>query len=172
METVELLGNLGEFLASIGVVATLIYLAIQIRESRKTATFAAVQANRSERIANFIGQRDSPYITPILVKSEAGEALTAEESSRLFAHHGATWALLYAEWVQRELGLMGEFAIRDEVPLSIVFGSASARQWWTVGGRHIYPPQYVEAIEAAMAEFDRGSGSVQHEETRRMVSGA
>jgi hypothetical protein len=172
METVQLLGNIGEFLGSIGVFATLLYLAVQIRESRKAATFTAVQANRAERVANFRSVRDSPFIAPILAKVQSGEVLSPEESNRLFNHDAATWALLYAEWVQRELGLMGEFATRDELALAVVFGSSSAREWWRLAGRNIYPARFVESIEAAMAEFDRSSKAGEIEPALlRMISG-
>ena len=37
METAQLLGNFGEFFGAIAVVATLIYLAIQVRQSNHLA---------------------------------------------------------------------------------------------------------------------------------------
>lgn len=46
-EFAQLLGNYGEFIGSIAIVITLIYLAIQIRQTGRSATFAAVQANRA-----------------------------------------------------------------------------------------------------------------------------
>ena len=42
MDTAQLLGNFGEFVAAIGVVATLAYLAVQIRQNTR-ATHAASQ---------------------------------------------------------------------------------------------------------------------------------
>ena len=35
METIQMLGNLGEFVGAFAVVATLIYLTIQVRHSRE-----------------------------------------------------------------------------------------------------------------------------------------
>jgi len=171
METIQLLGNLGEFVGAIAVFATLLYLAVQVREAKKASTFAAVQANRAERIAGFLRQRDSPYLPQILVKVDAGEALSPEETNRLFAHDAATWAQLYAEWVQRELGFMGEFATRDEVGNAVAFGSNSARRWWEVGGRNIYPRRFVDYIDAAMAEFDRSSDPERRDPVQEMMLG-
>jgi hypothetical protein len=110
MEVIQVLGNLGEFLGALAVFATLLYLAIQVREGEKTAKFAAFEANRSRRLGHFTSVRDSPYIVPILLKARSGEDLNPEEQERLNSHHAVTWGLLYSEWVQRELGLMGEFA--------------------------------------------------------------
>lgn len=170
MEIAELIGNLGEFIGSIAVFATLLYLAIQVREAKKASTFAAVQANRAERISSFLSQRDSPYLPSILVKIEAGEALTPEESNRLMAHEGANWAHIYAEWVQRELGLMGEFATRDEMSNAVVFRSTTARRWWELAGRNIYPQRFVDYIDVAIAEYDR-EAKVEHDAMHRLMLG-
>jgi hypothetical protein len=35
METIQMLGSLGEFVGAIAVVATLVYLAIQVRHSKE-----------------------------------------------------------------------------------------------------------------------------------------
>ncbi len=40
METIQMLGSLGEFVGAIAVVATLVYLAIQVRHSKE-----AIEAN-------------------------------------------------------------------------------------------------------------------------------
>ncbi len=53
LEISQVLGNLGEFVGAIAVVATLLYLAIQVRDAGRSATFAAVQANRAARGAWF-----------------------------------------------------------------------------------------------------------------------
>ncbi len=42
MEISQVLGNVGEFVGSIAVVATLLYLAIQVREAGRSSKFAAV----------------------------------------------------------------------------------------------------------------------------------
>jgi hypothetical protein len=49
VELTTILGNVGEFLSSIGVIATLIYLAIQIRESKK-ATESSIIWERAKAL--------------------------------------------------------------------------------------------------------------------------
>ncbi len=89
METAQLLGNVGEFVGSIAVVATLAYLAIQVRNAGRAATLAAVGSNRAERRAWFISMRDSQHIPAIIKKLGAGETLEPHESIRLVSHHAA-----------------------------------------------------------------------------------
>ena len=102
METIQLLGSLGEFVGAIAVVATLVYLAIQVRhgkdamdantksldESRRLAVAQAYQA-RAEMLQDAVmRQADSPYSAAISLKlqNEGMEALTAEERWRMGAH--------------------------------------------------------------------------------------
>jgi hypothetical protein len=151
LEIVQLLGNLGEFLGALAVFATLLYLAIQVRESSRAAKFAAVQANRAQRIAGFIGLRDSPYLPSIMAKLQTGEELNAEEKIRLTSHDLAQWALLYAEWVQRDLGVMEEFVTSDELPMAVALSSPSAMDWWRMFGARLFAARFVEYVNKATA---------------------
>ena len=97
MSIIEL-GALGEFLGSIGVIATLIYLAVQIRqntysmdESRKVALAQTQQARTEVRVQNAQVTANSDYLPAIRVKlrdagwptdTEAVEKLTPVELER------------------------------------------------------------------------------------------
>jgi len=91
MEISQVMGNVGEFVGAIAVVATLLYLAIQVREAGRSSKFAAVQANRGMRIAWFSSLRDSSHLPAILTKVLAGEALETEDEIRLTYHYAADW---------------------------------------------------------------------------------
>ena len=117
-----------------------------------------MEANRAHRIASFNAMRDSPYLPPILVKIQAGEALNAEDQIRLTSHNSAVWALLYAEWVQRDLGVMGEFATSDDLPMAVALSSPSAMDWWRMAGARIYPARFVEYVNKSDATRETASG--------------
>ena len=159
LEIVQLLGNLGEFLGAIAVFATLLYLAIQVRDSSKAAQFAAVEANRAQRIVDFHSLRDSPYIPSILLKVRAGEALNAEEQLRLNSHISGSWALIYSEWVQRELGVMGEYATSDELPMGVQLISPPSMDWWRRTAARIYPARFVDYVNEAAGSHESESKS-------------
>ena len=157
LEIVQLLGSLGEFLGAFAVFATLLYLAIQVRDASRASQFAAVEANRAQRISMFSAIRDSPYLPAIHIKIRAGEELTPEERYRLMNHESVQWALTYAEWVQRELGVMGEFATRDELPIELMLSSTSSMEWWSAAGKRIYPNRFVEFVTARAAAHESES---------------
>lgn len=154
LEIVQLLGALGEFVGAIAVVITLIFLSRQIRDSTRSAQAAAVEAGRTRRISSFEAIRDSPYIPRIQAKLANGTPLDDEERIRLTNHHAALWGLLYAEWIQRDIGTIGEYAPRPEVALAQVMGSPTAMTWWNSAGRELYPNRFVTYIDGKFEEID------------------
>jgi hypothetical protein len=154
LEIVQILGALGEFVGAITVVITLIYLSRQVRESARQAQAAAVEAGRTRRITSFEAIRDSPYLPVIQAKLANGEPLDEEEQTRLTNHYAALWGLLYAEWIQRDIGTIGEYAPRPEIALGQVMGSPTAMTWWDQAGRNLYPERFIEFIDQKFAEID------------------
>jgi hypothetical protein len=159
MEISQVLGNVGEFVGAIAVVATLLYLAIQVRDAGRSSKFAAVQASRETRIAWFSSLRDSPHLPAIQAKVLAGEALETEDELILECHYASYWGLLYSEWVQRELGVTGEFATSDEMGMKFVLSSSHAMRVWRDIGERTYPARFVEYVNKAAPAREAGSES-------------
>lgn len=166
LEVIQVLGAIGEFVGAIAVVITLIYLSRQIRDSARSAQAAAVEAGRTRRISSFESIRDSPYLPGIQAKLAAGERLDEEERIRMTNHNAALWGLLYAEWIQRDIGTVGEYAPHVDVALAQALGSQTAMTWWSNAGRHIHPERFVGFIEKRMNEID-----LEHESGRIVRSG-
>ncbi len=76
LETLSALGSLGEFIGSIAVLATLLYLVIQIRETRKAAQ-AAVIWERA-RAARDMGMLWSTNLQVAELMQEFGQTTEAE----------------------------------------------------------------------------------------------
>ena len=67
-EIVQLLGDIGQVVASIAVVATLVYLAIQIRQAKEQIVQAS-RITRAESAQSILASiSDTPYIAPIMAK--------------------------------------------------------------------------------------------------------
>jgi len=159
MEISQVLGNVGEFVGAIAVVATLLYLAIQVRDAGRSSKFAAVQASRETRIAWFSSVRDSPHLPAIQAKVLAGEALEADGELRLAYHYASFWGLLYSEWVQRELGVTGEFATSDEMNMKLLLSSPHAMGVWRGLCERIFPARFVEYVNKAAPTREAGTGT-------------
>lgn len=100
MEMSQLLGNLGEFVGALAVVATLFYLAVQVRlgrqateansqsleETRKLALAQAYQV-RAEMLTNqLIHLRDSPYVEQLDPSLDVTTVEQPEARRRLAIH--------------------------------------------------------------------------------------
>ena len=79
----ELLGNWGEFLGSIGVLATLIYLSIQVGQAKK-ATRAQIVQSATEQVnqVNLLIASDPSWAAIMKKESESLDEMLPEERSR------------------------------------------------------------------------------------------
>ena len=127
--TIIELGALGEFLGAIGVIATLAYLAIQIRQNTRSLNasqrlaLAQTYQMRSDGLQNMLVQAASSTIGGIIYKAtEAGypddisglDTLTAEEWSRFRQWHIAQQAHWDNMHFQYQQGFLDEEYYQDE----------------------------------------------------------
>ena len=105
--TVMELGALGEFLGVFALVATLIYLSIQVRHARSESEKAVLEARSTGIRELSMGAASSEGLSAALVKAneatgEAPNAFQAElmshgldrqEATRVFLYYLATWGL-------------------------------------------------------------------------------
>lgn len=150
----DVVSAVSELIGAVAVVASLIYLATQVRDSSTTAKLNAVQANREQRINMFLAERDSPYIPTIRAKVEAGDELTREEEIRLSRHVSSMWAITYSDWVQNDLGLAGEYATRDDGWMAALFSYPYVMKWWEDYATTVYPSRFVTYIERKRASYE------------------
>ena len=151
----EAIGAAGEVLGAVAVLVTLIYLAVQVRQTRMTQRLDSVRTNRTERREFFTAVRDSPFMPAILAKLEAGEAITAEESIRLMNHYSAHWGLIFSQWVQVQTGLPQEFQPSLQPFFRYSFEQPECMNWFEEYGRTIYPDKFVLEVETALREYER-----------------
>ena len=105
METIQMLGSLGEFLGSIAVLATLVYLTIQVRHARIESAATAMLQRTSHVLAITAGSTTSDSLA---------EALTLA-----YAHYGSTPMQSFAEGLVTEAGMTEKQAFQ----VAMYFGS-------------------------------------------------
>ena len=131
LELSQLLGNFGEFFGSIAVFATLIYLSIQVKQSKQAteANTEIAQQNYSMALAqnqldrvDLISQQlrglaSSNELSEILVKykNEGLNGLNEVERQRFGSWHMANHYTLDSQHYQYTLGLLDEDSWRDAV---------------------------------------------------------
>ena len=127
--TIIELGALGEFLGAIGVIATLAYLAIQIRQNTRSLNasqrlaLAQTYQMRSDGLQNMLVHAASSTIGGIIYKATAAgypddiaalDTLTAEEWSRFRQWHIAQQAHWDNMHFQYQQGFLDEEYYQDE----------------------------------------------------------
>jgi hypothetical protein len=154
----EAIGAVGEIVGALAVLVTLIYLAIQVRHTRRAQQAEAIRANRLERREFHTAIRDSPYIAMIIAKIESGDELTAEEEHRLLHHNAATWGLLYSEWIQSQLQWRGPFQTSQSVTMSYMFAQPRHLEFFEQIGRQLYPKEFTDYVQSLLDEYNEQSG--------------
>ena len=147
--SIQELGSIGEFISSIAVLVTLIYLALQAKQTRNATVASTMQTNRVQFQNIMIANRDS-VIAPIIVKADRGVSLTDEDEYRLSNHINLQWNLLFSEYVQLQIGYTEGWAPSDKLALKKIFNRYDGRaaDWWEKTGKEIYPSAFVTYVEA------------------------
>jgi hypothetical protein len=99
--TLSDLGNLGQFISSIVVIITLIYLAIQLRQSSKIARASLRQSLAENQFAQITLRATDPVIRKAFRKASDSEELTQDEADALLAYAVAgirQWEALYSQY--------------------------------------------------------------------------
>jgi hypothetical protein len=167
---IEQLGNIGEFVAAIATVITLIYLAFQLRQNTRALKATAFQNVVSEMGKNVEPIMNSGEMAEILLKSNSEpERLTPAESLRVNAIYVSTFRRLESVYVQYMLGTMEQENKRGfEQSMIPMLQSPYGEQWWNQAKVAFYEP-YVRHIdeEIASGKYSRRSPSMQFGPSQR-----
>ena len=166
--TIEQLGNIGEFVAAIATVITLIYLAFQLRQNTRALKATAFQNVISEMGKNVEPIMANGELAEILVKATQGpENLSPVERVRLNAVYVSSFRRLESVYVQYTLGTMEEENKRgfedSMIPLlKLPYGKA----WWNEAKVSFFQP-FVRHIDEGIAggKFPQTSPSMQLRES-------
>ena len=139
----EAIGAIGELLGAAGVIATLGYLAFQIRQNNRHLAQEAQQSRSQSTREAFLALADNGELAAILVKDAQGEALDATEAFR-----ASGW------WMRNLVGFQTSFQqlSRSEVePMTGVFRRYSEtmqsfRTTWEEN-RNAFKRDFIEFME-------------------------
>ena len=153
MLSIEELGSIGEFIASIGVIASLVYVGYQIREARRAVRASTAQA-RTDLGAHLISTRYTSEIAEVLVRSvEAPDTLTSVDRLKLSSFLSAH--LRHAEnlYYQHEQGLLDDYfaAAMGNVATHWIRHYPWAAEEWS-NSQHTLPKSFCDFINAELAK--------------------
>jgi len=144
----EAVGATANLFAALGVVATLIYLAIQIRQNTKAVRSSTIENLIHSLAATAQAAVENEYMVPLMLKANAGpDSLTEEERVRLHFWFIMTFRRFEGVYFQRDLGLVDTAVIEgfERSHLSIL-ASKSGKAWWA-NAKEIFNSGFVSYVE-------------------------
>ena len=146
-------GSIGELIAAIATVLTLIYLAIQLRHNTRALKASTFQAISSELAQNTQPLVLAPEIAGIYARSTSDpSSLSSEERIKVQAMFMANLRRLESTFVQAELGSIDRAFIEGpERSLIALISTPFGREWWNAAKPFFYPP-FVAQVERHHAE--------------------
>lgn len=154
------LAAIAEVVSAVSVVATLIYLAIQVRHSKESLdantramrgqVISDVTKNVQEHMAIALQGHD---LVDTLKKMATEPALEPDDALLLDGFLTAVFIARQNEFYQWKQGLLDDAVFRSLHHITLtVLGSESGRHWWQNEGCNLVSAEFVEFTEALMEQ--------------------
>ena len=145
--TLEDASLISQIIAAIAVVASLIFVGLQLRQNDKTQRAAMHQA-RADRIIGIFHHLAEPHMAAAMAKADqAPETMSAEELIQLRSFITVNVLSLEDQLRQQKAGLLDPAAVRRTRHFGkIIFSSPAVRAAWQLL-RPGMDPQQVETVE-------------------------
>ena len=154
------LGNIGEFVGAVGVIASLVYLALQIRQNTKSTRTAMYQAATRDMFdaADLIAS-DADLNSIWFEGLRDFDSLPREEKRR-FASCMFSLLRRYANALhQTNTGMIdGEWWVEASYTLEYTISHPGFQTWWKEG-RSLFRPDFREFIDQVVSGSERPGAS-------------
>ncbi len=150
METGQLLGNFGEFVSSIAVLATLAYLAIQVRQNAGASRVAAGQSVLTALNSSLIAAASTPEFSHTILDGQIDFKSLSEGEQKQFVVFMLAWfrGLEQAHLAYR-LGQIsdGEWG-GHAAHISGLMKSEGVQRWWQTR-RAVFSPEFQDFVDSS-----------------------
>lgn len=157
--TIQDWGSIGELIGGVAVIATLIYLAAQIRQNTAMITAQTVQASVDATQRVLLYRTEHPELRALLRKARAEEEeLTPDEFETLACYLHATFMNFQARHHHNVKGLFDASVNESyEQILHDYLDSAYVRRWWSFA-RNLYGHAFRDHCDAIIRLREASSG--------------
>ena len=157
--TLEQLGNIGELIGAIAVIVSLLYLAVQIRQSRRVSQFEA-HRNISDSIASIMGEiaKDADLYRLWKVLTETPEEATHDDRERfgMLMHRFFT---VFSD-AHRFADADPHLAMRYRTFVKRMIAMPAVRDWWARQGM-LYTDPFRSFVNEVAAKNEDNSDDTQ-----------
>jgi len=143
--SLEELSYLADIVGVILVIASLMYVAMQVRQNTNAIYAQSRQAVLAASQAELFAEMENPDVITSMVKLGP---ITAEEQIRLNSWLFALMRSREFAWLQYRNGVIDEVQWQTEVgAIKFFFDAQRARDWWNVIGRRPFGREFVGFID-------------------------
>ncbi len=154
-EFAQLLGNYGEFVGAFAVVATLVYLAVQIRRDRQATTANTRQLRAASARELYLAAATSDKLAPIFDKLNSGDQIAGpmvelkrqfglENEEAIRAHF---WYLANLRQAEANLRMPMTDHERTQNSLQLAAGMSGPLGVWWDQAKAMFAPDFVEEMD-------------------------
>lgn len=143
-EWAQLLGNIGEFVGAIAVVATLAYLSVQIRQNSRVVEAATSNSvTRSRNELNMLLATHQEFSEVLLAGHQDYESLNREQRQRFNAYIFAMLNSHEDQYIHELKGFAapGQWESARDF-LTAFFSNENMKHWWKVRGAPVVGYQF------------------------------
>jgi len=153
------LGNLGEFVGSIGVVVSLIYLAVQIREQNRESRAAAIDSLAQQWASFMSGLSASETLCDIYLRGlEDFDALSRNEKMRFTTVLSQATQITESLYKHHRLGRLDAGMWEGfNTRMVDVFSHPGVKTWWRLR-RHWFSPQIRGYFDEIVGRTNEATG--------------
>ena len=145
------IGAIGEVVGATGVIATLIYLSVQIRQNTKAVRGAALDAITERK--QFELKWSSEIAGAFRKSIETPETLTDEESWQLTEWMTAAFVARQNEYFQFKNGLIdAETWSASEKIIRMCLSSAWSKAWWQEFAPSAFSEPFIDLVDTIVAK--------------------
>jgi hypothetical protein len=150
------LGALGEFLASLGVIISLVFVGYQLRQSRAEMKASTMQARTDSFVNLFATRMTVPALADALIKQrESPDDLTPRDLHYIHSDLNARTLALENWFYQRSVGNLDE-AMTTRLDGLLIYRRPIARDWWDRVARRSggFSPDFIAHVDRVLATRD------------------
>ena len=154
IETLETLGNVGDFVGGIAVIVTLAYLAVQIRRSTRATRVATLQQWVAMAATVNSTLSASPDFARLYREGcENYEDLQPHERSQFMAFMFQNFNLFESLFLQAQHGEVDDAFFEAKMSTMLGgFAHLGVRQWWNKYAAPNFDPRFRQFVERRLSE--------------------
>lgn len=151
--TIQDLGSIGEFLAAIATIATLVYLAVQVRQNTRalrSSTFQNISAQMAQNVEPIVSHAD---VADLLAKGmDDPDGFTPGERIRFQSVLVMSFRRMEAVYIHTRLGSIDrELTLGFERSMLTILQSPGAGKWWK-DAKQTFNSSFADHVDAWLAE--------------------